>query len=94
MKLKKFVQENRRRNSLKRISAFVLAATIMISGAVPVSAAEVNAKNAIAAEEGTYSIVDESKSPKQLNVHVGNDAATEVNVTYTTVADTTAADKK
>ena len=88
MKLKKFVQENRRRNSLKRISAFVLAATIMISGAVPVSAAEVNAKNTIAAEEGTYSIVDESKSPKQLNVHVGNDAATEVNVTYTTVADT------
>ena len=35
----------------------------------------------------TYSIIDENKAPKQLNVHVGNDASSQVNVTYTTITD-------
>lgn len=35
-----------------------------------------------------YNVVDEAKAPKQLNVHVGNDASSQVNITYTTEVDT------
>ncbi|MCR4903161.1 MAG: metallophosphoesterase [Butyrivibrio sp.] len=36
----------------------------------------------------TKGVIDEAKIPEQLNVHVGDDASSQVNVTYTTVADT------
>lgn len=90
-------RETRRRLCLKKVSAFALAVTMMISGVVPASAAGVSEDTAVAAAAETaseeaavaYSVIDENKVPAQLNVHVGNDAATEVNVTYTTVEDTT-----
>lgn len=58
-----------------------------------ISGNEVLTDEASASEEessiAAYSVIDENKVPAQLNVHVGNDAATQVNVTYTTITDTT-----
>lgn len=74
------------RNKVKKAGVMALA-TVMMLEVLPVSAAEVNEGQADE-QKVAYSVVDESKAPRQLNVHVGNDAATQVNVTYTTVADT------
>ena len=75
--------------ALRKAGALALAAVLLLSNAVPAFAAEteptVPAAETVAE---VYNIVDEAKAPRQLNVHVGTDAATEVNVTYTTVADT------
>ena len=57
---------------------------LLLTTAVPAFAAETEV-----IEESTvevYNIVDKAKPPKQLNVHVGTDASTQVNVTYTTAA--------
>lgn len=75
--------------NLKKMGALALALTLTME-CVPVLAAENNVVSdaaPVAVAESTE-VVTEDKEPKQLNVHVGNDAATEVNVTYTTVADT------
>lgn len=75
--------------ALKKVGACALVCAMLATTAVPAFAAET--ETTVPSEENptqVYNIVDEAKAPKQLNVHVGNDAATEVNVTYTTVADT------
>lgn len=76
--------------ALRRVGALALALVLLVSCSVPAFAAETeDAAVTINEDTGeTYGILDENKAPKQLNVHVGTDAATEVNVTYTTVADT------
>ena len=68
---------------LKRIGALALTLAMLVA-AVPQAYAAEQATT----QETTSTVVDADKAPKQLNVHVGTDAATEVNVTYTTVADT------
>lgn len=90
-----------RKYGLRRTGAFVLAAVLTASAALQVSAASVSGNTA--AESGMvsgndltvsgnvaapFAIVDENKTPRQLNVHVGNDASSQVNVTYTTLTDT------
>ena len=84
MLLKKLVSNK----NMKKISVIALA-TVMMMEVLPVSAAETSETTKTEEQAVVYSVIDESKVPTQLNVHVGNDAATEVNVTYTTVTDTT-----
>lgn len=71
--------------------SFAESMTITVSGkcqtGVDVSATQVSTGDA-EAQVATVAVVDETKAPEQLNVHVGNDASSQVNVTYTTVADT------
>lgn len=69
----------------KRTCAAVLACILML-GAAPVSAAPMEAETT--APVVSYALTDENKVPAQLNVHVGEDAATSVNVTYTTRVET------
>ena len=73
--------------ALKRGVALALALVLMASGSVQAFAAGAGEEAAETAAE-PYSVIDENKAPKQLNVHVGDDASSDVNVTYTTVADT------
>lgn len=80
---------------VQRVGAMTLAAAMIMSCGVNVSAAQVSAgdveKQTVTVAEAqmeAVAVVDETKTPAQLNVHVGNDAATQVNVTYTTVTDT------
>ena len=61
-------------------------ACMLLLGAAPVSAAPMDAETN--APVGSYALTDENKVPAQLNVHVGADAATSVNVTYTTKVET------
>lgn len=75
--------------SLKRITALVLTLVLLVSGAGQAFAIGTAPVETEETTVGTYSVIDETKAPKQLNVHVGTDAAAEVNVTYTTVTDTT-----
>lgn len=84
---KEMKKVSNKRVALRRMGAFALALTLMVPATIQVSAAEV--ADTTTTVESTGAIVDENKVPKQLNVHVGNDAATQVNVTYTTVVDTT-----
>ena len=79
---KKIVNSKR----MKKIGAMALAVAMMME-VIPVSAAETSESTVSDEQAVEYSVIDENKVPAQLNVHVGNDAATEVNVTYTTVAD-------
>lgn len=66
-----------------------LAMTLFMGVATDASAATVNSNSAEAqVQTAAHGVVDEAKTPKQLNVHVGNDASSQVNVTYTTIADT------
>lgn len=69
----------------KRTCAVALACILML-GAAPVSAAPMEAETT--APVVSYALTDENKVPAQLNVHVGEDAATSVNVTYTTRVET------
>lgn len=68
-----------------RTCAVALACVLML-GAAPVSAAPMEAETT--APVVSYALTDENKVPAQLNVHVGEDAATSVNVTYTTRVET------
>lgn len=72
----------------KRVGAMALAATMIMSRGMNVSATEGSGDSGADQAVAVASVVDESKEPEQLNVHVGDDAASEVNVTYTTVVDT------
>lgn len=69
----------------KRTCAVALACILML-GAAPVSATPMEAETT--APVVSYALTDENKVPAQLNVHVGEDAATSVNVTYTTRVET------
>lgn len=69
----------------KRTCAVALACILML-GAAPVSAAPMEVETT--APVVSYALTDENKVPAQLNVHVGEDAATSVNVTYTTRVET------
>ena len=71
---------------VKRVGALALVFMLLLTTAVPAFAAETEVVEEPTVE--VYNIVDEAKAPRQLNVHVGTDASTQVNVTYTTVADT------
>ena len=90
-----------RKYGLRRGGAFVLAAVLTASAGLQVSAASVSgntaAPNSAESENNitvsgssmsAFAVVDENKVPRQLNVHVGEDASSQVNVTYTTVTDT------
>ena len=72
----------------KRMMTLALAFALTMTG-IPVSAADSStpANKTTETVEST-SVVDANKIPRQLNVHVGTDASSQVNVTYTTVADT------
>ena len=72
---------------LRKVGAMALVASVIMGCGVDVSATQVSGGNA-EVQVATVAVVDETKTPEQLNVHVGNDASTQVNVTYTTVADT------
>ena len=71
----------------KKTGVALIICSLLISS-ISVSAAQTTQTNEVTNEVVQYSVIDENKVPKQLNVHVGNDAATQVNVTYTTVTDT------
>lgn len=71
---------------VRRVGALALVFMLLLTTAVPAFAAETEVVEEPTVE--VYNIVDEAKAPRQLNVHVGADASTQVNVTYTTVADT------
>lgn len=93
--MKKFTKYERKSVVLKRTMATAMAFSLLLGSTATVTAADTsggdvsgNAANTQVAEEQVYGIVDEAKSPRQLNVHVGNDASSQVNITYTTVADT------
>lgn len=72
----------------KKLLSLVLMtaiATTMFSTAVKASPEEENINQTVimAADDG--SAVNENKVPKQVNVHVGDDASTSANFTYTTI---------
>lgn len=69
----------------RRIGAAMLTLALLAAGSVQALAADPAAAEV---KETAATVVDANKAPKQLNVHVGDDAATQVNVTYTTIADT------
>ena len=71
----------------KKTGAALVVCSLLISS-IPVSAAQTTQANETPNEVVQYSVIDENKAPEQLNVHVGDDAATQVNVTYTTITDT------
>lgn len=74
---------------VKKVGVMALAMTLFMGVATDASAATVNSNSAEAqVQTAAHGVVDEAKTPKQLNVHVGNDASSQVNVTYTTIADT------
>lgn len=80
---------------VKKAGAMALAVAMMMNCGVDVSATQVSGGDAevqVVAEAQVQAVeaavVDEAKAPEQLNVHVGNDASTQVNVTYTTTVDT------
>lgn len=80
---------------VKKAGAMSLAVAMMMSCGVNANATQVSTGDAkqqtVAVAEAqveSVAVVDETKTPEQLNVHVGGDAATQVNVTYTTLTDT------
>lgn len=75
-------------NKLKRVGAVTLALAMMAPAAIQALADTAEEGATISNEIVSRSVVEADKEPRQLNVHVGDDAATQVNVTYTTVADT------
>ncbi|MGM9681630.1 MAG: metallophosphoesterase [Eubacteriales bacterium] len=75
-------------NKLKRVGAVTLALAMMAPAAIQALADTAEESATITNEIVSRSVVEADKEPRQLNVHVGDDAATQVNVTYTTVADT------
>lgn len=66
----------------------VLVMCSLLVTCIPVTAVQATTTNDTTNEVVQYSVIDENKAPEQLNVHVGDDAATQVNVTYTTITDT------
>ena len=71
----------------KKTGAVLVMCSLLVTS-IPVTAAQATSTNNTTNEVAQYSVIDESKAPEQLNVHVGDDAATQVNVTYTTITDT------
>ncbi|MGM9636611.1 MAG: metallophosphoesterase [Eubacteriales bacterium] len=75
-------------NKLKKVGAITLALAMMAPSAIQALADTADEGATVSNEFVSSTVVDADKEPKQLNVHVGDDAASQVNVTYTTVADT------
>lgn len=71
----------------KKTGAVLVMCSLLVSG-IPAITTQAASTNDTTNEVVQYSVIDENKAPEQLNVHVGDDAATEVNVTYTTITDT------
>ena len=89
--------KRKKANLVVKITAATMALTMMLGNGSAVTgyAAETNQSEDVSvestvegAEEETDEVVDEAKNPKQLNVHVGDDASSQVNITYTTETDT------
>lgn len=71
----------------KKTGAVLVMCSLLVT-CIPVTAVQATSTNDTTNEVVQYSVIDENKAPEQLNVHVGDDAATQVNVTYTTITDT------
>lgn len=71
----------------KKTGAVLVMCSLLVTS-IPVTAAQAISTNDTTNEVVQYSVIDKKKAPEQLNVHVGDDAATQVNVTYTTITDT------
>ena len=71
----------------KKTGAVLVMCSLLVTS-IPVTAAQAISTNDTTNEIVQYSVIDKKKAPEQLNVHVGDDAATQVNVTYTTITDT------
>ena len=71
----------------KKTGAVLVMCSLLVTS-IPVTAAQAISTNDTTNEVVQYSVIDKNKAPEQLNVHVGDDAATQVNVTYTTITDT------
>lgn len=71
----------------KKTGAVLLMCSLLVT-CIPVTAVQATSTNDTTNEVVQYSVIDKNKAPEQLNVHVGDDAATQVNVTYTTITDT------
>ena len=71
----------------KKTGAVLVMCSLLVTS-IPVTAAQAISTNDTTNEIVQYSVIDKNKAPEQLNVHVGDDAATQVNVTYTTITDT------
>ena len=71
----------------KKTGAVLVMCSLLVTS-IPVTAAQAISTNDTTDEVAQYSVIDKNKTPEQLNVHVGDDAATQVNVTYTTITDT------
>ena len=54
----------------------VLAMCSLLVTCIPVTAVQATSTNDTTNEVVQYSVIDENKAPEQLNVHVGDDAAT------------------
>ena len=71
----------------KKTGAVLVMCSLLVT-CIPVTAVQATSTNDTTNEVVQYSVIDKKKAPEQLNVHVGDDAATQVNVTYTTITDT------
>lgn len=71
----------------KKTGAVLVMCSLLVT-CIPVTAVQAISTNDTTNEVVQYSVIDKNKAPEQLNVHVGDDAATQVNVTYTTITDT------
>ena len=71
----------------KKTGAVLVMCSLLVT-CIPVTAVQATSTNDTTNEVVQYSVIDKNKAPEQLNVHVGDDAATQVNVTYTTITDT------
>ena len=71
----------------KKTGAVLVMCSLLVT-CIPVTAVQATSTNDTTNEIVQYSVIDKNKAPEQLNVHVGDDAATQVNVTYTTITDT------
>lgn len=71
----------------KKTGAVLVMCSLLVT-CIPVTAVQATSTNDTTNKIVQYSVIDKNKAPEQLNVHVGDDAATQVNVTYTTITDT------
>lgn len=70
------------------VDSFAASASGTVSEVQTLESTGQQAQGLAEVQSVTKGVIDEAKTPEQLNVHVGDDASSQVNVTYTTVADT------
>ena len=71
----------------KKTGAVLVMCSLLVTS-IPVTAAQAISTNDTTNEIVQYSVIDKKKAPEQLNVQVGDDEATKVNVTNTNIKDT------